>query len=185
MPPMAATLADTAESPTRTVQGVCPHDCPDTCALRVTVAGAPGAERVLRVAGDPDHPPTHGVLCTKVSRYAERTYSAQRLLTPLKRVGRKGEGRFEPIGWDEALVTIAARLSAIAARQPEAILPYSYAGTMGLVQGDGMRRASSTAWAPACWTAPSAPMPAARRWPPPTAASWACAWSSSSTAGSS
>ena len=127
-----------AHEATRTVQGVCPHDCPDTCALRVTVAGAPGAERVIRVAGDPDHPPTHGVLCTKVSRYAERTYSAQRLLTPLKRVGRKGEGRFEPVGWDEALATIAARLSAIAARQPEAILPYSYAGTMGLVQGDGM-----------------------------------------------
>ncbi len=127
-----------AHEATRTVQGVCPHDCPDTCALRVTVAGAPGAERVIRVAGDPDHPPTHGVLCTKVSRYAERTYSAQRLLTPLKRVGRKGEGRFEPMGWDEALATIAARLSAIAARQPEAILPYSYAGTMGLVQGEGM-----------------------------------------------
>jgi anaerobic selenocysteine-containing dehydrogenase len=135
MPPMAATLNDI---PTRTVQAVCPHDCPDTCALHVSVAGAPGAERVVRVAGDPDHPPTHGVLCTKVSRYAERTYSAQRLLTPLKRVGRKGEGRFEPIGWDEALDSIATRLKAIAARNPEAILPYSYAGTMGLVQGDGM-----------------------------------------------
>jgi anaerobic selenocysteine-containing dehydrogenase len=125
-------------TPTRTVQAVCPHDCPDTCALRVTVQGAPGAERVVRVVGDPDHPPTHGVLCTKVSRYAERTYHAGRVLTPLKRVGRKGEGRFEPITWDEALDTIATRLSAIAARNPEAVLPYSYAGTMGLVQGDGM-----------------------------------------------
>ena len=136
----SARMSPTLESatPTRTVQAVCPHDCPDTCALHVSVAGAPGAERVVRVAGDPSHPPTHGVLCTKVSRYAERTYSAQRLLTPLKRVGRKGEGRFEPIGWDEALDTIATRLSAIAARSPEAILPYSYAGTMGLVQGDGM-----------------------------------------------
>ena len=125
-------------TPTRTVQAVCPHDCPDTCALHVTVQGAPGAERVVRVVGDPDHPPTHGVLCTKVSRYAERTYHAGRVLTPLKRVGRKGEGRFEPITWDEALDTIATRLSAIAARNPEAVLPYSYAGTMGLVQGDGM-----------------------------------------------
>ena len=128
--------------PTRTVQAVCPHDCPDTCAMHVTVQGAPGAERVVRVVGDPDHPPTHGVLCTKVSRYAERTYHAGRVLTPLKRVGRKGAGRsepsFVPIGWDEALDTIATRLKAIAARNPEAVLPYSYAGTMGLVQGDGM-----------------------------------------------
>jgi anaerobic selenocysteine-containing dehydrogenase len=130
-------MQDTA-APTRTVQAVCPHDCPDTCALHVTVQGASGAERVVRVVGDPEHPPTHGVLCTKVSRYAERTYNPQRVLTPLRRVGRKGEGRFEPIGWDEALDTIATRLQAIAARQPEAVLPYSYAGTMGLVQGDGM-----------------------------------------------
>jgi anaerobic selenocysteine-containing dehydrogenase len=77
-------------------------------------------------------------LCTKVSRYAERTYHPERVLTPLKRVGKKGEGRFEPVGWDEALADIASRLQAIAARDPEAILPYSYAGTMGLVQGDGM-----------------------------------------------
>ena len=119
---------------TRVVQAVCPHDCPDTCALHVTVQ----AGRVIRVAGDPEHPPTHGALCTKVSRYAERTYAADRVLTPLKRVGKKGEGRFEPVGWDEALDDIAARLKAVAARDPQAILPYSYAGTMGLVQGDGM-----------------------------------------------
>jgi anaerobic selenocysteine-containing dehydrogenase len=116
------------------VQAVCPHDCPDTCALHITVQDG----RVTRVAGDPNHPPTHGVLCTKVSRYAERTYSAERVLTPLKRVGAKGQGRFEPVGWDEALDDIAARLKAIAAQDPQAILPYSYAGTMGLVQGDGM-----------------------------------------------
>ncbi len=140
MPELVDTAAASAPAatPTRTVQAVCPHDCPDTCALHVTVQGAPGAERVVRVVGDPDHPPTHGVLCTKVSRYAERTYHAGRVLTPLKRVGRKGEGRFEPITWDEALDTIATRLGAIAARKPEAVLPYSYAGTMGLVQGDGM-----------------------------------------------
>ncbi|GAB4035550.1 MAG: molybdopterin oxidoreductase family protein [Rubrivivax sp.] len=118
----------------RTVRGACPHDCPDTCALRVTVENG----RAVRVAGDPDHPPTHGALCTKVSRYPERTYHPERVLTPLKRVGPKGAGRFEPIAWDEALDTIATRLKAIAARDPQAILPYSYAGTMGLVQGDGM-----------------------------------------------
>jgi anaerobic selenocysteine-containing dehydrogenase len=127
-----------ADVPTRIVQGACPHDCPDTCALHVTVQGPPGQERVIRMAGDPGHPPTHGVLCTKVSRYAERTYQHDRVLTPLKRVGRKGEGRFAPCSWDEALDDITTRLQAIAARNPEAVLPYSYAGTMGLVQGDGM-----------------------------------------------
>ncbi len=116
------------------VQGVCPHDCPDTCALHVTVQDG----RATRVAGDPDHPSTHGALCTKVSRYAERSYHPERVLTPLKRVGRKGEGRFEPIGWDEALTAVAERLRSIAIRDPEAIVPYSYAGTMGLVQGEGM-----------------------------------------------
>ena len=120
----------------RVVQGACPHDCPDTCALHITVE----AGRVVRVAGDPRHPPTQGVLCTKVSRYAERSYHPERVLTPLMRVGRKGEGRFEPMAWDAALDEIATRLKTIAARGPDsaqAILPYSYAGTMGLVQGDG------------------------------------------------
>jgi anaerobic selenocysteine-containing dehydrogenase len=121
-------------SAVRTIHGACPHDCPDTCALKVTVE----AGRVVKVAGDPDHPPTHGALCTKVSRYAERSYHPERVLTPLKRVGPKGAGRFEPIGWDEALDTVATRLAAIAARDPQAILPYSYAGTMGLVQGESM-----------------------------------------------
>ena len=90
------------------------------------------------VKGDPDHPTTAGVLCTKVARYTERTYHADRLLHPLRRIGKKGEGKFEQISWDEALDTIAARLKDIAARAPEAILPYSYAGTMGLVQGESM-----------------------------------------------
>ena len=116
------------------VRGACPHDCPDTCALRVTVQDG----RVVRVQGDPDHPPTHGALCTKVSRYAERTYHPERVLHPLKRVGPKGSGRFERVGWDEALDDIATRLRAIAARDPQAIVPYSYAGTMGLVQGESM-----------------------------------------------
>ena len=122
------------EALTTVVRAVCPHDCPDTCALLVTVQDG----RAVRVAGDPDHPPTHGALCTKVSRYTERTYHADRVLTPLKRVGKKGEGRFVPVGWDEALDDITVRLKAIAERNPQAILPYSYAGTMGLVQGDGM-----------------------------------------------
>src|SRR5262245_52033748 len=105
------------DSPTqRVVRGACPHDCPDTCALRVTVSGG----RVVRVQGDPDHPPTHGALCNKVSRYAERTHSPERVLHPLKRVGTKGSGRFERIGWDEALETVASKLRAIAAHDPEA-----------------------------------------------------------------
>ena len=96
------------------------------------------AGRVTRVAGDPDHPTTHGALCTKVSRYAERTYSPGRLLQPMRRAGPKGSGRFEPISWDAALDEIATRLGSIAARDPQRILPYSYAGTMGLVQGESM-----------------------------------------------
>jgi anaerobic selenocysteine-containing dehydrogenase len=118
----------------RVVRGACPHDCPDTCALQITV----DAGRVVRVAGAAEHPTTHGALCTKVSRYAERTYHPERVLQPLRRVGPKGSGRFEPVSWDEALEAIAFRLQAIAARDPQAILPYSYAGTMGLVQGEGM-----------------------------------------------
>ncbi|HPE59517.1 MAG TPA: molybdopterin oxidoreductase family protein [Thiolinea sp.] len=119
----------------KTVQAACPHDCPDTCAMRVTVDDS---GRAIRIEGDPDHPPTAGVLCTKVSRYLERTYHPERLLTPLKRNGPKGSGRFVPVSWDEALDTIAVRLTDIARRDPQAILPYSYAGTMGLVQGEGM-----------------------------------------------
>jgi len=92
----------------------------------------------VRVQGDPDHPPTHGALCTKVARYTERTYHPDRLLQPLRRIGPKGSGRFAKIGWDEALAEIAARLRDIAARDPQAILPYSYAGTMGRVQGESI-----------------------------------------------
>jgi len=119
---------------TSQVRATCPHDCPDTCALLITVEDGVATE----VKGDPDHPTTQGVLCTKVSRYAERTYHPERLLHPMKRVGPKGEGKFERISWDEALDTIASRLTAIAARDPQAILPYSYCGTMGLVQGESM-----------------------------------------------
>ncbi|TWI61452.1 anaerobic selenocysteine-containing dehydrogenase [Pseudoduganella lurida] len=119
---------------TTQVRATCPHDCPDTCAILVTVEDGVATE----IKGDPDHPTTAGVLCTKVARYAERTYSPDRLLYPLRRVGRKGEGRFERISWDEALDEIAARLKPLAATAPEAILPYSYCGTMGLLQGESM-----------------------------------------------
>jgi anaerobic selenocysteine-containing dehydrogenase len=126
---MSHTLNETVD-----VRGACPHDCPDTCALITTVVNGVATQ----VRGNPDHPRTDGVLCTKVSRYAERTHHAERLLTPLKRSGPKGSGRFTPVSWDEAMGDIAARLGRIAERDPEAILPYSYAGTMGLVQGEGM-----------------------------------------------
>ena len=118
----------------RKVRGACPHDCPDTCALNITVQDG----RVIKVQGEVEHPTTHGALCTKVSRYPERTYHPERVLHPLKRVGPKGEGRFVRVSWDEALDDIARRLGSIAQRDPQAILPYSYAGTMGLVQGEGM-----------------------------------------------
>ncbi|HEU4563400.1 MAG TPA: molybdopterin oxidoreductase family protein [Gemmatimonadaceae bacterium] len=120
------------------VRGACPHDCPDTCAMLVTVEHG----RAVRVAGDPEHPYTQGFLCAKVNRYVERTYHPERLLQPLRRVGRKGEGRFAPISWEEALDEIAERLGAIAASPDgaQSILPYSYAGTMGMVQGSSMDR---------------------------------------------
>ncbi len=120
--------------PVTQVRAACPHDCPDTCAILVTVDNGVATE----VKGDPEHPTTAGVLCTKVSRYVERTYHPDRVLYPMRRVGRKGEGKFERITWGEAIDEIAERLGTIAARDPQAILPYSYAGTMGLVQGDSM-----------------------------------------------
>ena len=122
----------------RIVRGACPHDCPDTCATLVTVRDG----RATRIQGDPDHPFTQGFLCAKVNRYLERTYHRDRLTRPLRRVGPKGAGRFEPVSWDEALDDIAERLGAIArsSHGPQAILPYSYAGTMGLLQGSSMDR---------------------------------------------
>jgi anaerobic selenocysteine-containing dehydrogenase len=117
------------------VRGACPHDCPDTCAMLVTVENG----RAIRVAGDPDHPVTKGFLCAKVNRYIERTYHEDRLTSPMRRVGPKGSGQFEPITWTVALDEIATRLHDVASEHgPEAILPYSYAGTMGLVQGSSM-----------------------------------------------
>lgn len=124
-------------STTRLITGVCPHDCPDTCAWQVTVDPTTG--RALRIHGHPHHPITQGRLCGKVDRYLERVYHPDRLTTPLKRVGAKGEGRFQPVSWDEAMHEIGEHLQQIiAAHGPEAVLPYSYAGTMGVLQGDGM-----------------------------------------------
>jgi anaerobic selenocysteine-containing dehydrogenase len=122
----------------RTVRAVCPHDCPDTCAMLVTLEG----DRAVRVQGDPDHDFTQGFLCHKVSRYLERVYHPDRLTTPLKRTGPKGSGRFAPISWDEALETIAGRVSAVAAgpHGPQAILPYSYGGTLGKIQSESLDR---------------------------------------------
>ncbi len=91
--------------------------------------------RAIEIKGDPTHPNTAGVLCTKVSRYLERTYHPDRILHPMRRIGRKGEGRFERISWDEALSLIAGRLQKIATSDARAILPYSYAGTMGTLFG--------------------------------------------------
>ena len=116
------------------IHAACPHDCPDTCAMRVSVIGGVA----VRIQGDPGHSHTRGALCTKVSRYLERSYHAERVLQPLRRCGPKGSGQFEAVSWDEALTDIAQRLATIAARDPQAILPYSYAGTMGLLQGEAM-----------------------------------------------
>ena len=111
-------------------RSVCALDCPDCCSLLVTVRDG----RVVKVGGDPDHPYTQGFICKKVELYPQRAYSPHRVLTPMRRVGEKGEGRFERITWDEALDEIAQRLRRILEEWGgEAILPYSYAGTMGLV----------------------------------------------------
>src|SRR5215471_5539096 len=121
----------------KVVRAVCPHDCPDTCAMLVEVDDT---GRAVRVKGAPANPYTHGGLCVKVAHYEKRTYHQDRLLYPMKRAGKKGDGRFTRISWDEALDTTAAKLKVIAADNPESILPYSYAGTMGLLQGGSMDR---------------------------------------------
>jgi len=123
-PPVATTV----------VRGACPHDCPDTCALVTTVQEGVA----VKLQGNPDHRHTAGVLCTKVSRYIERNDHPERLTTPLRRTGPKGSGQFLPVSWDEALDAITERLKQV--KQLETILPYSYAGTMGLVQGESMDR---------------------------------------------
>jgi len=119
------------------VTGACPHDCPDTCAWQVAVD--PDSGEAVDIWGHPDHPLTDGKLCGKVDNYLARTYHPSRLTTPLRRVGAKGEGRFEPISWSEAIAEISARTRTLVDEHgPETVLQYSYAGTLGLVQGEGM-----------------------------------------------
>lgn len=116
----------------------CPHDCPSTCALEVELLQD---GMIGRVRGARDNAYTAGVICAKVARYAERLYHPDRLTKPLRRVGAKGEGRFEEISWDEALDAVAeAFLKAEAAHGAESVWPYHYAGTMGLVQRDSIHR---------------------------------------------
>ena len=124
--------------PERTVHPTCPHDCPDTCAMLVTVHCGVATQ----VRGDPAHPTTQGVLCSKVSRTLERTYSADRVLHPMPCPGPKGpgQGAWLRISWDEALSEIAAKLKTIAADEPQAILPYAYSAMLGLVNNFGMPR---------------------------------------------
>ena len=115
---------------TREVRTVCPHDCPDACSVLATVED----DRVVRTVGDPDHPFTQGFLCGKVNRYAERIHSPDRILTPLRRVGPKGDGAFTPVSWPEALDEIASRWQEIIAQHGgQAIAGYAYSAHQGLV----------------------------------------------------
>jgi anaerobic selenocysteine-containing dehydrogenase len=120
------------------IRAVCPHDCPDTCGMLVTVQNG----KAVKLRGDPDHPFTNGFLCNKVARYLDRVYHPERLLYPQIRVGPKGAGQFRRVTWDEALDRIANRFKEIAASPdgPQAILPYSYAGTMGKLHGSSLDR---------------------------------------------
>ncbi len=116
---------------------MCALDCPDACSILVSIEDG----RAVRLRGNPAHPVTRGFLCGKVARYLEREYAPGRLLYPQRRVGAKGEGRFQRIGWDDALDEIAGRLKGITAEYgAESILPYSYGGSMGLLNGSGMDR---------------------------------------------
>jgi anaerobic selenocysteine-containing dehydrogenase len=122
----------TLENGVRIVRAGCGHDCPDTCAMLVTVEDG----RAVKVQGDPDHPFTRGGLCVKVNDYTEHTYSPDRVLHPLRRVGPKGAGRFTRVSWEEALDEIATRFRAIVSEHGgQAILPYSYLGTEGVLNG--------------------------------------------------
>ncbi len=122
----------------RVVRSACPHDCPSACALDVEILDG---RTIGRIRGARDDPYTDGVICEKVARYAERVHHPDRLLYPLKRVGGKGEGKWQRISWDEALDEIAARFLQIEAEDgPEAIWPYNYGGTMGYVQRDSLER---------------------------------------------
>ncbi|TKV57065.1 molybdopterin oxidoreductase family protein [Nakamurella flava] len=132
---MTTTLPDpTTQRPdaTTVVRGACPHDCPDTCAMLVTVTDG----RATAVAGDPDHPYTNGGLCVKVNNYLDRVYDPERVLYPLRRTGPKGSGQFERISWPEAIDEVATRLRGVVDEfGPEAVMPVSYLGTQGILNG--------------------------------------------------
>jgi anaerobic selenocysteine-containing dehydrogenase len=124
------------------IAAACPHDCPDTCAMRVTVEDG----RAVAIAGDPDHPVTAGFLCGKVSNYLERVYADDRILTPLLRAGPKGSGEFRQATWDEAIAAATAGLRAAIDRHgPESVLPYHYYGTQGALQSGVMAQRFLTA----------------------------------------
>lgn len=125
-------MATTATPGTIVLRGACPHDCPDTCATLVEVEQG----RAVGFRGDPDHPVTQGWLCAKVRPYLQRVYAPDRVLYPMRRVGEKGSGQWERITWDAALAEIAGRWQTIIAEDgASAILPYSFSGTLGLLQG--------------------------------------------------
>src|SRR5262245_56611190 len=120
------------------IRAVCPHDCPDTCGMLVTVENG----KAVNLRGDPDHPFTKGFLCQKVSRYLERVYHPERLLYPQIRTGAKGAGQFRRASWGDAIELIVRTFREIASSPdgPQAILPYSYAGTMGKLHGSSLDR---------------------------------------------
>src|SRR6201993_2145562 len=133
------------------VKAACPHDCPDACGVLITVQDG----RATKIQGDPEHPVTRGFLCAKVSKYLDRVYSPERVLYPMRRISPKGPGQprtavpafsdsnrlWKRISWDEALDEIASRFRAIADEfGSEAILPYSYGGTLGALNGGSMDR---------------------------------------------
>jgi anaerobic selenocysteine-containing dehydrogenase len=120
------------ESARKIIHGACPHDCPDTCAILTAVENG----RAISLRGDPEHPFTRGALCVKVEDYLDRVYSPERVLYPMRRTGPKGSGTFERISWDSALDEIAARLKRIITEDgAEAVLPCSYLGNEGLING--------------------------------------------------
>lgn len=132
---------DLSVTTTRTTRTTCPMDCPDTCAIEVDVAPGVGGgpERVLALRGVAEHPTTAGFLCAKVARFGRRLDHAERLLTPMRRVGGKGEGRFAPISWDEAIAEVAGRLREVADEHGgEAILPFHYGGSNGILAEDSL-----------------------------------------------
>src|SRR4051812_1527197 len=135
----------------KVVRAACPHDCPDACGVLITVEDG----RATKIQGDPEHPVTRGFLCAKVAKYLDRVYSPDRVLYPMRRVAAKGPGAesgegalatgataiWQRISWDEALNEIASRFRAIATEfGSEAILPYSYGGTLGTLNGSTMDR---------------------------------------------